>query len=624
MQNNPQLSSAMMKMMGGGGGGGGQEQTRTQSAASGIGQGLSDAGDALMQQRQTQPIGAGNDILKMLAQLGLLEQRQSGGEVAPGQAVTVGEAGPEVMQAGPGGAQVTPLPGQGQPMRTPAPYEAEGFDLKDHLQSALVGLLGGQEALDARRAGNAAQQKFLATAGIQHPMILTSSPEVARAVDEMIGPGGAQALLNEYDPNYQARAMSQLYNIRLAPPGSVMPDGTPAPGELAQFQQEIARRGYGLTYTSKGEMRVTQQARSPESRDALAAYNIWDTVRQNLVAGGMGEGAANVAAAKRALEIGAQRGITVPEPLNKLALAGTETAIQAARAGAEADARNQSELRFAAPIAGARETGTRAARLNMPIGEDEIRARDVTTARQQGGVVFGRDLKDDDLLSAESSKLLFKLTPEGNYIGIPKDVVAKDDPGYLSPRELLSKRIAQKMADKRTTQNENAQIVIGALDDIDNLHALSLLPNASAPTGPGLAGMVGGAIKTELETQTKGRMTVWAARRSPDPEVREKAIALINLGTLSTSLVKALGDVGAISEADKFTFNQRVGRIVSGNSSQEEAATMLQQIRGLMMRAAAGPLRPEDTHQILHSPPNPVAPPPGFTPFGPGYYRVTP
>lgn len=614
-----------------GGGGGGEADTsasgRAKGALSGLGQGIGDAGDTLIAMGNRPVPQGGNEILKALAQLGVLEGRQEGGPVAPGQSVVTGERAPEVVTAQPGGgAQVTPLtPGsESPPARVAATPKQQGVDIVDHIRGALIGLFGGQEGLDRVRAANAQKQQFLATSGIQHPMILAQSPEVAQAVDSALGPGASQALLNEYDPNFQARAMAKVHGIQLVAPGSVLPDGTTAPSEIEQFNNAVTQKGAGLTYTSKGEMRVTQQPRSRESQDALVTFGLWDAVRSNLQSQGMNENQANVQAAKRAMQIAAQRGITVPDSISKLALASTDTAIAAARAGAEADARNASELRFGAPIAAAREAGTRASRLATPIGEDEIRARDVGAARKAGGVVYGREMKDADLLTAESSGQVFQLTPEGNYIGIPKDTLAKDQQAmYLDPRELLTKRIAQKMADKRTTQNENAQIVLGALDDIDNNHALELLPHAQ-PQGPGLAGQVGGAIATEIAGQTTGRLSVWAARRSPDEGTRNKAISLINLGTLSTSVVKALGDVGAISEADKQVFNQRLGRIMAGSASQEEAATMVQQIRQLMVRAAAGPITKQDTHDMLTNQPNPMAPPPGFTTFGQGFYRVNP
>lgn len=623
------VGKLLMKQVGGGGGGGGEkEQSRGQAAASGAAKGLGDAGDYLLQQAN-RPIGqaGANEVLRALASIGL-EGRAEGGPVNPGQTVVTGEQGPETVTAKPdGGAQVTPLEPKPSPGASPPAYKAatpqgQGFDWRDHLQSALVGLFGGQEGLDARRHANAEQQKFLATAGIQHPLILATDPNVAGAVDAMLGPGASQSLLNEYDPNFQARALARVHGLQLVSPGTPLADGSVAPSEITQFAQEMQRRGSGLTYTSKGEMRITQQPRSPESQDSVASYGIWGQIKDNLVSQGMNDTQATIQAAKRTLQIGAARGITVPKELVSLANANTETAIAAARAGVEAAARNVQELRFAAPIAAAREAGTRSTRINQPIAEDEIRARDVTGARNQGGVVYGRELKDDELLTAEASKQVFKLTPEGNYIGIPKDV-AGNDPAYLSPRELLTKRIAQKMADKKTTQNENAQIVLGALDDLDNVHALDLLPHA-APQGAGLGSQLAGALQTEVRGQTEGRASVWAARRSLDATTREKAIALINLGTLSTSVVKALGDVGAISEADKSVFNQRIGRVMSGTASQEEAATMTQQLRQLMVRAAAGPVSLQDAHTIINSPPNPMAPPTGYTPFAHGYYSVTP
>lgn len=97
---------AMMKMMGGGGGG----EQKPKNAGQGLAQGIGDAGDSLVQASQRRvPQAGANDILSALAQLGIM-QRADGGPVAPGQTVSVGERGPELVTASPsGGAQVTPL-----------------------------------------------------------------------------------------------------------------------------------------------------------------------------------------------------------------------------------------------------------------------------------------------------------------------------------------------------------------------------------------------------------------------------------------------------------------------------------------------------------------------------------
>lgn len=103
-----------MKMMGGGGGGGGggQQEQAPQNAGQGIGQGITAAGDSLLASSQRElPRGDSGAVLQMLAQMGLLQGRAEGGPVQPGQSVTVGERGAEVVTAGAnGGAQVTPLP----------------------------------------------------------------------------------------------------------------------------------------------------------------------------------------------------------------------------------------------------------------------------------------------------------------------------------------------------------------------------------------------------------------------------------------------------------------------------------------------------------------------------------
>jgi hypothetical protein len=593
------------------------------------------------------PIPSLAEVLAAIGATGL----QEGGTVPPGGVAVVGEAGPEVLQTHPtGGATVIPMtppqqpqatpqatpqaPAQAAPQATPAAPTPETQPAQPSFARRALGVLGdvalgaalGKQGAAAMVAARQQQMLRLATMGITNPALL-KVPTIADAVDKTIGAGTAKTLLDSSNPNIQARALAQAYGIPLLPGN-----------EFQQFSTELQQRGFGLIATSKGELRVTQPPRPTEQQDALRALGDFNTVFQFATDQGMSEPQAAQAAAKRILAVAPQRGYVPPQWIQQLATATTDREIQTALEASKAAARKQVELRFAAPIAAASEAGRRQARLSTPISLDEVRARNRIVAAAVGGVQFSDKLTDDDLINAESQNLVLKQQPDGTFIGIPKNVVP-NDALVLSPRELLSKRAAQKIATKTTTQQENARVIVDALDQIDATHALDLLTSAQPQAG-GLTSRVLSALKTEAAGQVVGRGRLFAARRSPDIAEREKAIALINLGTLATNFVKSLGDVGAITEPDKAVFYQRVGRIADGVASQQEAASMLQQIRAMMMNISAiagnkklSELTPEEREQVktvvsgaLNGVSSVHTPPPGYqaVPGTGAFFSVTP
>lgn len=541
-----------------------------------------------------------------------------GGEVEPGQHAIVGEEGPEVVQAGAeGGATVTPF------RAAQAPPESFGRRALRKVSDIATGAAVGPQGVRAIQAGRAEATQRLAQTALQNPTLLRMSPAAVKAVDRAFGAGTSQAIVSQGDPNVQARAMAQMLGITLMPAGQQLEDGTRTGSETAQLQEQLGQFGYGMSMTSKGEMRITKPARSAADQDALTANALFGRLQKAFREQGLTDSQADFAASKRLVEIGANNGFSVPEVYSKLALSDTQTAIEANRAAQKAFAKGQVDLGFAGPKAAAAEGARRGVRLDQPITQDEVIASNTRTARALGGTVYGRDLSDDDLLNADSQGLVFKQQADGSFLGIPKDKV-REDALVLTPSELLTKRVLQKMAAKQTTQSQNAKIVIDALDALDNLDAMSLLPH-TAPQGESLGSKLIGAAKTELAGQTSGRATVWAARRSPDPVEREKAIALINLRSLTTAVVKALGDVGAISEADKQVIKERFDRIAAGTASREEGATQAQHLRRMMMTITArgnvtkgspqADALADEIHEIVTTRANPTAPPKGYQPI---------
>lgn len=557
----------------------------------------------------TEPVPEIGNLFSIIAGMGGTPTMMAeGGELAPGATAITGEAGPEAVQAKPdGGATVTPL------KAAESPPQSTLSKIGHTVGDIALGLGLGQKGAANVLAGRAEAAKTLAELGIKNPTLLRTSPNVVKAVDSMFGAGVSQQLVEQGDPNVQARMLAQMYGIPLAPGH-----------EMVQLTDEMHKRGWGAVVTSKGELRFNQAARPTEQMDAIKALGDYNSVLDNLLGQGVKESVAAQAAAKRVLAVAPHAGYQPPKFITDLANAGTQQDIQAGIVGAKQAAVEQQKLRYAEPLGAATERGKRSARFNMPMSQDEIRAANEIVAQDVGGVAFGREMKDEDLINADEQGLMLKQQPSGTYIGIPKNKV-RDDAGVMAPRELLTRRVAHKIAAKRTTQNENAQIVLEGLDAVDDTHALNLLTPA-AQQGTGLGSAVAGAIKTEVAGQTSGRLGLFAARRSPDNQTRESAIALINLKTLATSVVKALGDVGAISEADKSVIYERFNRISGGIASREEASSQLQQLRSMMLHIAAGPqnLAPgshdaeamkQTVHEIVRGAVVANQAPPGFAPL---------
>jgi hypothetical protein len=585
-----------------------------------------------------------------------LPRLQEGGQIAHGQAI-VGENGPELVTVTPAGAQVTPLPKSTQeavskaaadqtqtptppaqttapaasaddefkvaqvpPEKAPSGLEKFGSRLADFLIFAGAlqqGLPGIANLLQQRRALAQQTAQTLAAKAISNPDLLRVSPAAVKAVDSILGDGTAQGLLNERNPNIQARHLGALYGLQLEPGN-----------EFAQLNDRLGQLGFGLNYTSTGKFTITRAGRTAQEQDAILASSTFQQIKQAILAQNpnMDEATADQLAAKRTVQVAAARGFTVPKPIQDFADATTQTQIETTRAAAKAAVEQATQLKFAGAIAEQREAGRRAARLAIPISPDEIQLKNAETARALGGVSIGRDPKDEALINASQQNQVLKQLPDGSFVAIPRDRLPADDTSFLDPSTLLSQRIARQIAARTTNQQQNARIVLQKLDEIDALNALDILVPASKQ-GPTLPEQVAGALTTELKGQTVGRLTLFAGIRSPDDVLRAKALSLYNLQFIVNSVVKATGDTGNISDTDRENFRGRLERIFTAKASREEAATTLMQMRQLMLAAAAGTLTKEEAHKIINNPnPNPQAPPPGFQPVpGTGaHFQVTP
>jgi hypothetical protein len=585
-----------------------------------------------------------------------LPRLQEGGQIVQGQAI-VGENGPELVTVTPAGAQVTPLPKSTQeavskaaadqtqtptpstrttapaasaddefkvaqvpPEKEPSGLEKFGSRLADFLVFAGAlqqGLPGIANLIQQRRQLTEKTMQTLAAKAISNPDLLRVSPAAVKAVDSILGAGTAQGLLDERNPNIQARHLGALYGLQLEPGN-----------EFAQLNDRLGQLGFGLNYTSTGKFTITRAGRTAQEQDAILASSTFQQIKQAIMAQNpkMDEATADQLAAKRTVQVAAARGFTVPKPIQDFADATTQTQIETTRAAAKAAVEQATQLKFAGAIAEQREAGRRAARLNIPISPDEIQIKNAETARALGGVSIGRDPKDEALINASQQNQVLKQLPDGSFVAIPRDKLPQDDTSVLDPSTLLAQRVARQIAAKTTNQQQNARIVLQKLDEVDALNALDILVPASKQ-GPTLPEQVAGALATELKGQTVGRLTLFAGIRSPDDVLRAKALSLYNLQFIVNSVVKATGDTGNISDTDRENFRGRLERIFTAKASREEAATTLMQMRQLMLAAAAGTLTKEEAHKIINNPnPNPQAPPPGFQsiPGTGAHFQVTP
>lgn len=375
-----------------------------------------------------------------------------GGDVSPGGSAVVGEQGPEVVTAQPGGgATVTPHPtGQPQaaptaPVRAGQPPQESGLwpHIGAHIEDALIfaSALRDPSIFVQMRNMKYQRQMALAQMGAKDPDLLRN-PTVASAVDSFLGPGTA------YDKSAEGHneRIGKLIGLDIVPEGTQLPDGTVAPSKSAQVVRRIVAEGGGAKIDEKGYVIPNFAAASVADRASAFGWNRQTSIRDMLIQNGHDWGSANTLAANQAIREMAQMNLPPPRELISLGL-GDLTAEQAQEGRDRASMRNVFGLsrertagREVGGAAGRAEVAKEATRI--PLGASpapELRSaleghgytieqdeKGNTFATLAGAVNLGKITKDDPrLVQLEQQGYRVSTDPAGNMIATP--------PGGIGP-----------------------------------------------------------------------------------------------------------------------------------------------------------------------------------------------
>lgn len=346
-----------------------------------------------------------------------LSMLADGGDVAPGQSAVVGENGPEIATAHPGGgASVTPYylaapGGQAQPQAAPqkggeppirageAPASSGLWPhIGAHLEDALifVSALRNPDMFIQMRNMRYNRQLSLAQMGAKDPQLLESSPAVAGAVDSFLGAGTSAYL----SPNGHNRRVADAFGVDLVEPGTQLPDGGTAPAVPVQIMR--ARPDIGFTLDPKGYLIGKTAPASFADKSSMAAWNVWQNEYSRLTQGGMDHGRASQQAALLAIRSTPMP----PRELYNVAL-GDVTAEQAQ------EGRNRSNIRNNFQLHAESAAGTEAGKTG------EMR-REAETAAGPGAVNLGPRPSKETLQSYQARPGWTQTTDQaGNVIMQP-------------------------------------------------------------------------------------------------------------------------------------------------------------------------------------------------------------
>lgn len=315
----------------------------------------------------------------------------------------------------------------------------------------------------------------------------------------------------------------------------------------SRAQQIQERLQPGVTYQRKfkktGE---TVTLSGKEGKEALG-YQLWQSA--------LDSGLDTVTAAEQAQQQIVDSGGVPPKFINDLAMARTKQQLIAGEAAA-------------------REVAVRGVQVTHPRNAEEYRQR--AASGTVGGYAIGRDLKEEELLAAHSQGFPIVTFPDGSRVAAPREEALTMGLPILEPKVLLAEQSAQKIRDRTTNQEVSAAQVRDALNDVIATNALDLFVVA----GPGL----GGAVKADIEAQTKNRLRLYNLRRHGD----ERAIALDALIPLATAFVKAGGDTGQITEPDKKQWKDFFGRVAAGTAPRQEAEARITKLLKMVNSAQPG------------------------------------
>lgn len=286
---------------------------------------------------------------------------QAGGTIEPGQAGVVGEAGPEVAAAAPGGGvQIAPIA-----IEKPSLLKTIGVILGTSLSKNPFGVAAARRAASDQLAQNA----------ITNPDLL-KSPNIAGRVASVLGDDAVQSIALSNNPDYQTLKQAEALGIRLVQPGTPSDSGTAAPSLQEQLNLEAERRGIGREVTAGGQLKLTVPPLQRAQADEVKAYGLFQQAREMLEQQGVTGAAADVAAAQTVQRMAPSLSLLVPDDLNKLGFSRTNQDIAANLTRVQENIKRQTQLNYAGATASAgaqgRVVGEALGRLNTANQQVEI------------------------------------------------------------------------------------------------------------------------------------------------------------------------------------------------------------------------------------------------------------
>lgn len=327
---------------------------------------------------------------------------------------------------------------------TATPEQPQGFGAKlwEGFQDVLItgAALQNPQIFAQMRSEASAAKRQTAFAAIQNPQLLELSPTFAAAVNATTGnPGTAQALIERNDPGAHNELIAIASGVDVVPEGTPMPDGTPAPHPNQQLTMGLRRQGIGVKIDKDGRIIPNIPSASLSERSSAAGFASWDEKRTQLVQQGVHPVQADKLAAQAAITEMRGAGYIPPTQLLELALADTNTSIEASRRRLVKHNEMIEEQNFARGIAAERAAGgvvgEATAKAQLPFMHVNVTQPDGSQTRvplsQAGAVAATGEIgavslgtnpskTQKDLAASQGKDLLFG--PGGEIIAVPPGV----------------------------------------------------------------------------------------------------------------------------------------------------------------------------------------------------------
>lgn len=520
----------------------------------------------------TEPVPNIDSLTSIIAAMGgtptTLPMMADGGTIAPGgDAAITGEAGPEVVQTQPnGGATVTPMAPQGAPVpaQTPltpgratppdasSPFTAAQPEEKS-LGARFLSTLGnmalgaglGQRGAEQVFAFKMAQNRQLVDMAMKNPMLLHSDPSLVQRVDSMLGKGASQAILNAMNP--------EAHNAILARTMGLSVPFTPGGGVKTEDIVKAVQGRFGVQIGPTGAIAAIK-SQAPTAADlgntesTKMLYDYADKFQQN----GLDQNTAMKQAAVAVMKDASARGLVVPPDIRRLATADTDISIEADKAGAQENARQQSMFGWAGLVSQARHAG-------MKRGEFQAEAEQAGA----GNVFLGPKPSDKQVQSLAMRGYGITTDQSGNVIAV--------SPGGTAPAGTTGTTPAAQLLVK-PQQIQVANFMTRVLNSSDPAFMKSF-PSEAEYTRLGARGMSAlQALKIPGTDRSYRDFFDDPANEAKRKQFQQFAVDLDRMAT------NGVPRAAAILEG----FKALPDRIASGNASREEVSSFKKALRDLV------------------------------------------